>query len=300
VGTDLVVPLPFGTDLSTLLTSFIHTGSELKLGRRALNNCESSINATNPVMLTVVARDGSTRDYRLRVSLVNEFVSIGGTVSGLGTGLNLSITNNGTDSLNITSNGSFTFNTPVQNGSEYNVSIITQPMGQICSISGGSGVANTNVNSISVVCAYLPGAAPQSFTDNGDGTITDNNTKLIWQKCSRGQNSLTCSGSATTINWNGAINYCTGLTNLPTPNPRTCRLPSKDELVSIVDYNKTAAAAEAKINLTYFPNTVAYVYWSSTTYAPETPWAWVVDFDPGFVYNASKTLNLYVRCVSGP
>jgi hypothetical protein len=39
---------------------------------------------------------------------------------------------------------------------------------------------------------------PLSYTDNGDGTVTDNNTGLIWQKCSVGQtNDATCSGPAT-------------------------------------------------------------------------------------------------------
>ena len=41
-----------------------------------------------------------------------------------------------------------------------------------------------------------------SFTDNGNGTINDNNTGLMWQKCSVGQNNdSTCSGSAVTYNW---------------------------------------------------------------------------------------------------
>ncbi|MBV5349935.1 hypothetical protein JZU71_01895, partial [bacterium] len=43
---------------------------------------------------------------------------------------------------------------------------------------------------------------PMSFTDNANGTITDNNTGLLWQKCSVAQNNdATCSGTATTHNW---------------------------------------------------------------------------------------------------
>ena len=41
-----------------------------------------------------------------------------------------------------------------------------------------------------------------NFTSNGDYTVTDNNTGLIWKKCSVGQNDdATCSGTAATFNW---------------------------------------------------------------------------------------------------
>ena len=43
---------------------------------------------------------------------------------------------------------------------------------------------------------------PMLFIDNGNGTISDNNTGLIWQKCSVGQNNdASCSGTAATYNW---------------------------------------------------------------------------------------------------
>ncbi|MBP9886217.1 MAG: hypothetical protein KBF93_07960 [Leptospiraceae bacterium] len=44
-----------------------------------------------------------------------------------------------------------------------------------------------------------------SYVDNGDGTITDNLTGLIWQKCSNGQNNdSSCSGTATAPDWASA------------------------------------------------------------------------------------------------
>jgi len=43
---------------------------------------------------------------------------------------------------------------------------------------------------------------PMSYTNNGNGTVTDNNTGLVWQKCSVGQNNdLSCSGTAAIYNW---------------------------------------------------------------------------------------------------
>ena len=76
------------------------------------------------------------------------------------------------------------------------------------------------------------------------------------------------------------------------------RVPTKDELVSLVDYS--ISTTDPKINETYFPNTVANGYWSSTTYAPVTADAWGVGFYAGGVFSSAKTLNDYVRCVSGP
>ena len=75
--------------------------------------------------------------------------SIGGTVTGLsGT---LVLNDNGGDALTISSNESFTFATALANGAAYDVTVATQPAGQTCTVSGGSGsVSGANVNSVTV------------------------------------------------------------------------------------------------------------------------------------------------------
>ena len=136
-------------------------------------------------------------------------------------------------------------------------------------------------------------AAP--FTDNTDGTVKDNATGLIWQKCSRGQGATDCSGTATTATWSDAITYCSGLSLVA---GKTWRLPQVNELKTIVD---TTKASGATIDTTAFPATVASSgYWSSTTYAPSNTTAWPVYFANGVVVNDLKTSPYYVRCVSGP
>jgi hypothetical protein len=299
-GTDLVVPIPFGANLSQLLTSFIHTGAELRLGTRPLTNGGSVINVTNPVTLTVVARDGSRKDYRLRVSLVNEFVSIGGTVTGIGG--NLVLQKNGTELLTVSANGNFSFATLLQNGTEYNVSIVTQPNNQICTLTGAVGVANQNVTTIAVACTFLLGTNPSSFTDNGNGTIRDNNTRLIWQKCADGiwrptQND--CLELDAGFTWEEAMNYCASLNNLPASNPRIWRLPNRQELLSIVDYTKGVPS----IDTLYFPNTATNFegYWTSSFFSVDESEVWRVQFG-----NNAGLLNGHIndiastRCVSGP
>jgi FlgD Ig-like domain len=77
--------------------------------------------------------------------------TVGGTVSGLNGSLVLQ--NNGGDNLTLTTNGSFTFPTPLANGSPYAVTVLTQPAGQNCTVSNGSGVINgASITNVAAVC----------------------------------------------------------------------------------------------------------------------------------------------------
>ena len=151
------------------------------------------------------------------------------------------------------------------------------------------------------LCASLLGAP---YADNGNGTITDSATGLIWQKCSAGLGTTlgNCStGSISSYTWSSAISYCEGLT---LGGRSDWRLPNINELGSIIDYTKSI---NPTINSTAFPNTQSFspsvfqsYYWSSSTYALLTGYAWFVDFGSGGVSNFSKTSLYYVRCVTGP
>ncbi len=81
--------------------------------------------------------------------------SVGGTVSGLGTGLSVVLRNTITgEDLNRNSNAAFTFNTQQASGASYNVTVLTQPSGQTCSVTNGSGtLGSSNVTNVDVVCA---------------------------------------------------------------------------------------------------------------------------------------------------
>ena len=82
-------------------------------------------------------------------------VTIGGTVAGLaGTGLVLQ--NNGGDDLAVAGNGAFNFETSVDAGSPYNITVLTLPANpaQTCSVSNAAGTAtSSNVTSVSVTCS---------------------------------------------------------------------------------------------------------------------------------------------------
>ena len=97
-----------------------------------------------------------------------------------------------------------------------------------------------------------------------------------------------------TYTWEQALTYCENLT-LPAGGYSDWRLPNRNELQSIVDYSRYNPA----IDTTFFPDTVASNYWSSTTYADNTSYAWYVYFSYGGVGNYSKTSSYYVRAVRG-
>jgi hypothetical protein len=131
------------------------------------------------------------------------------------------------------------------------------------------------------------------YTDNGDGTVTDHGRNLLWQKCSRGQNETNCTGTATSVDWQGALQYCRNLTLAE----RNWRLPNINELKSLVDYS----VYSPPINISFFPNTVKEAYWSSTTYYGGATRAWYIYFINGHSEHNLKTQSRYVRCVAdGP
>ena len=67
------------------------------------------------------------------------------------------------------------------------------------------------------------------------------------------------------------------------------RLPTIQELLSLVDYTKHDPASNEDITSNY--------YWSSTTYAYDTDNAWFLYFYNGRSYYDVKTYSYYVRCV---
>ena len=82
--------------------------------------------------------------------------SVGGSVSGLsGT---VVLQDNGSDTLSVAANGSFTFATQLAGGAAYAVTVQTNPSGQTCTVANGSGtVGSANITSVAVTCAASGG-----------------------------------------------------------------------------------------------------------------------------------------------
>jgi hypothetical protein len=88
----------------------------------------------------------------VNVSCVANTFTVGGTVSGLSGSVVLQ--NNGADDLTISVNGGFTFPSAQANASQYNVTVLTQPSGQTCTVANGVGtLSGTNVTNVRVACS---------------------------------------------------------------------------------------------------------------------------------------------------
>jgi hypothetical protein len=121
------------------------------------------------------------------------------------------------------------------------------------------------------------------FFPNGDGTVTDTKTGLMWQQ---GDNQNTQYRT-----WQQAVDYCD---TLAFANHDDWRAPRIDELETIIDFTRSSPA----IDPVFSANSATY--WSSSTDFNNPDRAWYVYFDGGSVTAYDKTyVGLYVRCVRG-
>ncbi len=70
------------------------------------------------------------------------------------------------------------------------------------------------------------------------------------------------------------------------------RIPTINELLTIVDYNKYDPAI-----LDGFSSVEAFYYWSSTPYTGDIDKVWGVKFKDGAIDGNGKNYDRYVRCV---
>ncbi len=128
-----------------------------------------------------------------------------------------------------------------------------------------------------------PPDAPSDYADNQDGTVTDNVTGLVWEAAGGRE------GLAT---WEQAKAYCASLSLAG----RAWRLPSRIELVSLVDFTNTTGPL---IDTAAFPGTPGHPFWASSAYAHGKASGWYVDFGTGHVGPDTASLGgAGVRCVA--
>ncbi len=132
------------------------------------------------------------------------------------------------------------------------------------------------------------------FNDNGDGTVTDNLTGLVWLKnanCTETVGGVT-KGSGY-LTWEDALTWSNNLSdgNCGLTDSSTAgdwRLPNKEELRSIYDYSESYPALTLGPP---FTNVQSLYYWSSTTYPAILYYAWLSNAAVGNEDAADK-LNL--------
>ena len=131
---------------------------------------------------------------------------------------------------------------------------------------------------------FLPlHAGAERYVDNGDLTVSDTLTGLIWQQYNNDN----------WYAWEKALSYCEGL---DLAGKTDWRLPNYQELASIIDDTRHAPALDPIFG--GYHNSDRY-YWSGTSYAYNAYYAWAVNFYFGSTANNVKSVNSYVRCVQG-
>ena len=130
------------------------------------------------------------------------------------------------------------------------------------------------------------------FADNGNGTVTDNLTGLIWLKLAN------CFGLTT---WTQALSdangLMTGACSLSDGSVATdWRLPNLKELLSLVDYGESSPALPLGHP---FTSVQSSFYWSSSSLVSFPSFAWVVTMGDGNAGSGNKTNNLFVWPVRG-
>jgi hypothetical protein len=139
------------------------------------------------------------------------------------------------------------------------------------------------------VSAQLP--RPLGYVDNGDGSVTDAVTGLVWEKTPAA--TIACPGS--NIDPPGsctpaqAAAYCAS-------KGGAWRLPTRRELMTLVDYDVVAPAAT--IDATAFPGTTPEIYFTSSPFAGDPAQVWTVSFVNGNTAGRATSANGWVRCVS--
>lgn len=149
--------------------------------------------------------------------------TLGGSVSGLPSGEQVVLLDNGGDAATVSANGTFNFNTPVAYNGSYAVTVGTQPTGATCTVAHGTGAGVTaNVNGVAVTCAttatstYTIGGSVSGLTGTNQVTLANNGADL------------------TTVTSNGSFAFATpiasgtgySITVGTQPNGETCTVSS--------------------------------------------------------------------------
>ncbi len=134
------------------------------------------------------------------------------------------------------------------------------------------------------------------FTDNSDGTVTDNLTGLVWLKDANCTDTV---GGIRKDNYDGVLQWDKALiwsNSLASGNcsltdgsaPGDWRLPNREELYSLTDFSRnTPMLPEGHPFIFLITSTASY--WTSTTYMLNTTNAWLINMTVGSTVNNVKT-----------
>jgi len=182
------------------------------------------------------------------------FISV--TASGLtGTAV---LQNNGGDNLNVTANGSFTFNTQLTVGSAYDVTVLTQPAGQTCSVGNGSGIMTAApVFDVTLTCEASGG----TYTIGGFVTGLTGGTVVL-------QNN---GGDDESVSADAPFVFATGLASGATYNVTVKTHPEGQTCTVANGSGSVATLPVTDVMVTCAEGGVTYYIGGLVTYTPDSP-----------------------------
>lgn len=205
--------------------------------------------ATQPTMpseMCTVTKGSGTANadvHDIQVTCMKQSYMVGGTVGGLNGGTQVALKadyGGATDNVTVTSNMAFNFPNPVQSGTNYIVSVTTQPAsGGPCNVFGGTGtVGNSDVTSILVNCSAT------LFAIGGTVSGLNGTVKLT----------NTTNGNVATLSANGSYAF-----NMPVSgayNVMVTQQPSSPvaQMCNVMNGNGTATTNVNNINVTCTTN----------------------------------------------
>ncbi len=169
-----------------------------------------------------------------------------------------------------------------------------------CTTTGATGLntqqdgMRTNINALSY--SLVPKASGGTYDKTE--CVKDNVTGLIWEgktaSGDRAGNDSYYNFEANT-NSNNSLGYAAYVNGLSLCGFTDWRLPTVEELQTIVDYG--VAYPGPAINTTWFPNTASTFYWASTPYVSNAGYSWSIYFSLGTITTNPRLFPYAVRLV---
>ena len=271
-----------------------------------LNDAKFSVVVTNSAG-SVTSNEAVLSDVAIGTQPTNQtaYTSKTATFSVTATGtapLSYQWKKNGTDISGATSS---TYTTPAtvigDNNALYSV---------VVSNSAGTATSSTATLTVNQRYSLVPnGASTYALTE----CVKDNSTGLTWEgkTASPATSRL---GTSTYTNYDStssaqksdgtnptqaeidastnSIGYKNSVNTSALCGYNDWRLPTKEELQGIL-----ASSGSPRIDITWFPNTQAFAYWSSSPYVGNSDFAWSVNFSVGGVYVNYRSGDYHVRLV---
>ena len=127
------------------------TGSKLTFSQNGVARITATDTSLTGGAPGIMAYGSPKADNWVGVGTTGSTYTVGGTIAGL-TGSAV-LENNAGNDLSTSTNGAFTFSTPLAQGSAYNVTVKTNPSGQVCTVTNPSGtIAAANITNVSISC----------------------------------------------------------------------------------------------------------------------------------------------------